>query len=121
MLIDLLFLNLILVFIIDISGFFKSALEAVWRYTFKNKPFPEGLEWGHISFFLHPLDCSLCLTFWLSAIYAIGWLQVGLITGIFLASISAFLTPITKDIMLMSKDILTKIINVLYKALKLDS
>ena len=120
MLINLLLINLIVVFVIDISGFFHSVLQAVWHYTFKHKPFPDNLEWKNISFFLHPLDCSLCTTLWLSIIYIFTALQVGLIWGIFLASMNAFVTPITKDILLRVRDILTKIINLVYWVLKLD-
>jgi len=62
--VELLCLQLVTVFIVDLSGIVDTLKRAVWflmKGTFK----------GFQDFRLKPLDCSLCMTFWGTLIYAI--------------------------------------------------
>lgn len=63
---------------------------------------------------IKPIDCSLCLSFWLSLIYLIIIKQVSLFTITYTLLI-AILTPNIQDVIRLVQDSLTKAINILYK------
>lgn len=61
---DLIFIQFILVFIIDISGFIPSLKLFISKYLTKSKIVTDN-------FSIKPIDCSLCMTHWVGLIYII--------------------------------------------------
>ena len=55
-------LSLIIVFIIDVSGFIDSVKSAIYKLLF-------GKNAKYSPFSLKPIDCSLCMTFWVGFLY----------------------------------------------------
>lgn len=97
--INLLVLCLIIVFIIDLSGFsIKKPLAKLFT----------GVSTDNYR--LKPFDCSLCTTFWVGLIYI---LLIGEFTilGIGYVCLLAFLTPVFYTLMNTVKDLLLKGLN----------
>lgn len=105
---NLLLICLILVFIIDISGFVDTVKHWIWKWLYKTKEYRD--------FNLKPFDCSLCATWWSGLIYlcftGLSWEMVAYV------ALLAYLTPIFKDIILFIKDLMIKIIDELYYIFK---
>lgn len=106
---NLLLIQLIVVFIVDISG----AIESL----------KSGLKWlltkGKMSssdYVLKPFDCSLCMTWWCSLIYL---LCVGKFTIPYIAVVSVLSTFCAqiKDTIYTVGDLITKVIRQIYKHL----
>lgn len=101
--IDLLLLQLIVVFIIDCSGIIDTIKRVISRFLTKGK-----IE--STTFHLPLFGCSLCISF------HIGWIYL-LITNHFTISLFAlvcilsFFTPITKELLFILKDGVIKLIN----------
>ena len=106
-LLNLLLIQLILVFIIDLSGAMTSLKSLISKWLTKG-----AMQSSNYS--LKPLDCSLCMTWWVELIYL---LIVHSFTLPFIAftALLAFLTPVSKDALITGKDILTWIINQINK------
>ena len=103
MVIDLLLITLIIVFIIDLSGVINSIKYLISFWLTKGKITKTDYR-------LKPLDCSLCMSFWVNLIYIICLNQVRLL-NILVICILAFFTPIFKDILYLMKDIFISLIN----------
>lgn len=107
---NLLLISLILVFIIDISGFVDTVKRLVWKWVFNGKR-------EYQDFDLKPFTCSLCSTWWAGILYlcftGFSWAMVAYV------ALLAFLTPIFKDIMIFIKDLMIKIIDELYYIFRL--
>lgn len=101
--INLILINIIVVFLIDQSGFineFKSWLK---------KLLTNG-KMKDSNYSLKPFDCSLCLTFWVSLLYLL--IINGLtIESFALVCLSAWLTTFTNDVYIVVKEMWTKLIN----------
>ena len=101
--IDLLCWYLIIVYVVDCSGFIESLKLFVSNYLTKGKI-------RTTKFSLKPLTCSLCLTLW----FGLGYL---LITDHFesynllLVCVLSFLTPATKDLLFICREQIIKLIN----------
>ena len=106
--INLFILTCIIVFVIDLSGFVDEMVKRLY-----NKYIKVG-DYHTLIPKLKPLTCSLCLTFWVGLIYLLITSQFT-ITMIGYVCLLAFLTPIIGDILVMIKDVLNKIINLIYK------
>lgn len=104
---NILFMAVVLVFGIDLSGVVDSFSKWLW-----NKLYPKVTYNGWL--IPKPFSCSLCSTFWAGLIYL-------LVTGSFswfmlmYVSIISFMTPVIASILLYTKDLLIYIINKLYK------
>ena len=103
--INLIFINIAIVFIIDQSGFisaFKSWIKKVLTKGKMSDP----------SYSLKPFDCSLCMTFWISLIYL---LVFGLfsIESFMLICLSSWLTQFTNDIFNIIKELWIKLTRLL--------
>ena len=110
MIFDLFLIAVITVCIIDLSGFLGT-LKSVLSKT---------LTRGKISnsdYQLKPIDCSLCMTWWCGLIYLIINNQLTLLNVSILLLI-AVSTPIINDIIRLIQDIITKIINIIYKKIQ---
>lgn len=106
-LINLLLISLIVVFIVDISGVVDNLKSGIkWLLT-KGKM--SGSEYR-----LKPLDCSLCMIFWICLIYL---LIIGKFTLPYIAftCLLATFSAILKNTILLLEDIINKIIQLIYK------
>lgn len=109
-LINLLLIQLIVVFIVDLSGIVDTLKQFIWRKWIKVG------DWRLIR--LKPVDCSLCSTWWCCIIYLLITGNLNLIT-ILVSAVLAFLASTAGDFLTLIKDTITKIITKLYELLHL--
>lgn len=100
----------IVVLIVDISGFIDSLKSGLRYISTKGKM-------SSPDYSLKPLDCSLCCTFWTGLIYviAIGEFSIWMLVWILLMST---FTPVIKDMILFIRDLMIKIISRLYEGIQ---
>lgn len=103
MIIDLILIQLIIVFIIDLSGVVDSIKLFVSKHLTKNKIVTTN-------FSLKPFDCSLCSTWWIGLIYLLICHSFT-IPYIALVALLSFLTPLSSSILLLIKDLAIFLIN----------
>ena len=103
--IDLFEITVIVVIIVDISGFIDSIKAFV------------GKVLGINNVSLKPLDCSLCMTFWVSMVYLIYANELSITTLMFSLLISV-MTPVIQDLIYLIRDILGFILLKISKLLK---
>ena len=106
--INLFILTCIIVFIIDLSGFVDEMVKRLYYKYIKVGDYHTLIPK------LKPLTCATCLNFWVGLIYLLITSQFT-ITMIGYVCLLSFLTPIIGDILVMIKDVLNKIINLIYK------
>ena len=106
--INLFILTCIIVFIIDLSGFVDEMVKRLYYKYIKVGDYHTLIPK------LKPFTCSLCMSFWVGLIYLLITSQFT-ITMIGYVCLLAFLTPIIGDILVMLKDIINKVINLIYK------
>lgn len=106
---NLLLITCLVVFVIDLSGFIDSVKYAIWKKWIK--------VGDYHSLSLKPITCSLCSSWWLGLIYLLISHQFTLPLIAFQALLS-FLTPVIGDMIIWVKDMLTTLINLLYKLIK---
>ena len=105
--INLILIQLILVFLIDLSGAMNSLKMVLSKWLTKGT-----IE--STNYRIKPLDCSLCMTFWVGLIYLFAIHSLTLpLAG--LVCLLAFLTPVASDALRLVKDLITKLINWIYK------
>ena len=106
MILDLIFIWIVTVIVIDISGFIDSVKLGISKLLTKGK-LPTT------DYRLKPIDCSFCMNFWTGLIYIIcmGQFSLGLLAFILFLST---LTPILKDLINMVKDIFIFLMNKIY-------
>lgn len=107
MFLNLLFIQLICVLIIDISGFVDSVKWGISKFLTSGK-IPTT------DYRLRPFDCSLCMTWWSGLIYLICMKEVSLLLLAYVLFL-AIMTPVAKDIILLIRDICIKIIDKFYE------
>ena len=86
-------ITVIVVIIVDISGFIDSIKTFI------------GKVWGINNVSLKPLECSLCMTFWVSMAYLLITNQLS-ITAIMVTLLISVMTPVIQDIIYLIRDIL---------------
>lgn len=103
MIINLLWITVLVVFLIDLSGIVDSIKPVLWKWLYKGLPY--NPEWR-----IKPWDCSLCSTWWLGIIYL---LCTGLFTwfNLMLVGLLAFFTPVIKDLLIVVKELIIKVLN----------
>lgn len=101
--IDILLLAVIVVIIIDISGITDSIKSLIKRIATK------GMM-SDPNYSLKPLDCSFCLTFWSGVVYMLITNSLSLWMTAYLLGICV-LTPVIRDIFILIRETLLKIIN----------
>ena len=101
MILDLIIIQAIIVFIIDISTIVDELKQLFWKKLYPKVNYKE--------FRIKPFDCSLCMTFWIGIIYSliISSLSIPILGFICLL---AFLTPITSELLYSIKDLMLKIL-----------
>ena len=95
---DILFLTLLMVFIVDLSGFTDSWLSAFSKWL------------GHTVKEFKPFTCSLCMSWWAGVVYLIvtGQFSLSLLAY---AALLAYLSFPIRDFFIFINDLLLKWIN----------
>lgn len=108
-LLNILVINLALILAIDLSGFIPSVKRLISKWLTKNQ-----IETD--SFRIRPFDCSYCMTFWCTLLFIIVTGQFTFL-NLLLVIVVTHLTDVTRQTMLLLKDLLLKIINTAYDKL----
>lgn len=87
----------IVVIIIDISGFVDEVKGLIGKM----------LNISNVR--LKPFDCSFCLTFWVSMVYLIYTNELNLTTIMFSLLLSV-MTPVIEDLIYLSRDLIANLI-----------
>lgn len=106
---ELLLIAVIVVFILDLSGFVEQIKRKAFKVLFPKKQYT--------GFSLKPFDCSLCTTWWIGLI----WIHFngGLnLSNIALLALICFFTETINDLLIFGKDAIGMALNKLYKILK---
>lgn len=111
MILNLLFISLIWVLILDVAGFAHTIDRTLYKIFYKGRPFRDDAHFK-------PFDCSLCLTFWSGLLYLII-IHSFTIPYITLLLLFACLTPLEKDIFNLIRDLIIKLIDLIYRLFKL--
>lgn len=104
---DLLWITIVIVFGIDLSGVVDSISEGIWKWLHPNIRYN---GWR----IPKPFSCSLCSTFWIGLIYL--WL-----TGTFswfmllYVALLSFSTPVIANVLILLKDSLIWLVNKMYE------
>lgn len=106
--INLFILTCIIVFVVDLSGFVDEMVKRLYYKYIKVGDYHTLIPK------LKPLTCSLCLSFWVGLFYLLITSQFTILM-IGYVCLLAFLSPIIGDILVMIKDAINKIINLIYK------
>lgn len=104
--IGIIYITLIVVFIVDFSGFVDTIKNALGKWL---KCRVERLK---------PIDCSLCMTWWCTLMYVAIYEEFSL-ANIALCALSALLADKVAEALSLVRDIWSKVINSIYKLLKL--
>ena len=107
MYLNLLLIQFIIVFIIDLSGVIYYFKKLYCRLLF-GKYYPKNLPY---TLTIKPIDCSLCLSFWFGLLYLLIIHHLTLF-NISIVCLLAYMTPFTKELILTIKELL---INTLLK------
>ena len=94
-------ITVIVVIIVDISGFVDSVKTLIGKV----------LHINNVS--LKPIDCSFCLNFWVSMAYLVITNELS-ITAVMVALLLSTMTPIIKDAIYLIRDLIGKAINKAY-------
>ena len=108
---NLFIISIIWVLILDLCGFARTVDVLFYRLIYRKRAYRDDAHFP-------PFDCSMCMSFWTGLIYL-------LITHSFTIPYLAFLllfawaTTIERDIFIFIKDLITKLIDVLYTLFRL--
>ena len=111
MILNLFIISVIWTLILDLCGFGKTVDKLFYRIIYK------GRAWRDDAHF-PPFDCSLCMTFWTGLFYLILTHSFTIPYLMFLLTF-AWATTIEKDIFLLVKDLITKIVDIIYNTFNL--
>lgn len=103
--IDLLLIAVVIVCIVDISGFTQS-----WKSSLKR--LLTGGRMSDPNYSLKPFDCSFCLTFWSGVVYMLITHSFSLWMTSYLLGICV-MTPVIRDLIILVRETLLKIIRYL--------
>lgn len=104
---DLLYITIAIVCIVDISGFVDSVK------TFLSFIITKG-KIAKSDYSLKPFDCSLCLTFWACLIYILATGQFSFLLLAYILLLAVFTVPI-KELIILLKDIILKLTSTIYE------
>lgn len=105
MVFNLFLISIIVVCIVDISGFVDTVKSTISKILTNGK-------FNTADYTLKPIDCSLCMTFWIGLIYLIIYNQLTLL-NISILLLIAVSTPIINDLIKLVQDLITKLINII--------
>lgn len=103
MIIDLILIQLIIVFIIDLSGAVESFKLFISKILTKGRIQTTNFD-------LKPFTCSLCSTWWIGLIYLLICHSFT-IPYIALVALLSYLTPLSSSILLLIKDLAIFLVN----------
>lgn len=100
-LLNLLIIQLIIVFIVDLSGVMEHIKKRIWKWLKGEKPYKD--------FEFKPFTCSTCMGWWIGLIYIIC---TGHFTILFIGYVAllSFLAPTFSNLLQLIKDILDYIL-----------
>lgn len=108
---NLFIISVIWVLILDLSGFALTIDKTFYKIFYPKRPYREDAHFK-------PFDCSLCMTWWSCFIYLILIHSLTL-PYIAFSLLFAWLTTTEKDILIFIKDLITKLLDILYNTFKL--
>ena len=102
---ELFFISVICVIVIDLSGVTYSIKSGLKRLVTKGRM-------SDPNYSLKPIDCSFCMNFWCGLTYLLvtGTFSLWMITYVLLLSV---MTPVIKDFIALIRDTFIKILNYL--------
>lgn len=103
MYLNIFLMAIILVYGIDILGFAEEMKIKLFKFV-------KGKNVIYRPYSLRPLDCSLCLSFWIGILILIFSLKLTIINIAYVCMVS-FFTPQFKDVLLTVQDFVQNIIN----------
>ena len=103
MLINLLFIQIIVVIITDLSDWPKTVYKTISFILTKGRIVKDNLNW-------HLVSCSFCQTHWIGLLFLILTSQLTLGSYCLLLLLS-FLTPVTNSILLNMRDLMSFLLN----------
>ena len=111
--VNIILLAIIIVFIVDLSGSIEHLVKPIVKY-FLHIPPQKDIT-------LPLIECSLCVTWWIGLIYvccisisnAFTFNQFLILVSVL--SLVSFLTSVIKDILVLIKDLIIRLIEVCYK------
>ena len=111
MILNLFIISVIWVLILDLCGFAHTIDKLLYRIFYKGRAYREDAHFP-------PFDCSMCMTWWSGLLYL---LITGSLTLPYIAFLLLFawLTTREKDILIFIKDLIIKLLDVLYNTLNL--
>lgn len=109
--INLLIITCLIVWVIDLTDVMDYFKKLIWRLVWGKKQYKQ--------FRMKPLDCSLCMSWWIGIVYIL-LLKNFTIAMLGYVGLLSFLTPVIKDVLVMIKDMLVGLLNLIYKILRLE-
>lgn len=108
---NLFIISIIWVLILDLSGFARTIDKTLYKIFYPKRAYREDAHFP-------PFDCPTCMTWWSCLIYLI---LINALTFPYIAFslLFAWATTIEKDIFIFIKDLITKLLDILYNTLKL--
>lgn len=99
---DLFFIAVVVVVIIDLSGFIDSVKSGLKRWV-------TGGRMSDPNYTLKPIDCSFCMNFYSGLVYLLvtGSFSLWMLVWLLLL---CFFTPVIKDVLLLVRDLITRLI-----------
>ena len=94
--------------VIDLTDFVESVKRGIWKWVFGK----DGRSYQDFPF--KPFECSLCMSFWLGLLYLIIWGEWTLPLMVYQLWLS-IMTPVIKDILILVRAFLQKIIDTIYE------
>ena len=108
---NLFIISVIWVLILDLSGFACTIDKTLYKIFYRGRPYREDAHFK-------PFDCSLCMTWWTGLLYLLITHTLS-IFNIAILLVFAWSTTMEKDIFILIKDIVTKLLDLLYRTLNL--
>lgn len=108
---NLFIISIIWVLILDLSGFARTIDKTLYKIFYPKRPYREDAHFK-------PFDCSLCMTWWTGLLYLLITHTLSLL-NIAILLVFAWSTTMEKDIFILIKDLVTKLLDLLYETFKL--
>jgi len=108
---NLFIISIIWVLILDLSGFAQTIDKTLYKIFYRGRAYREDAHFK-------PWDCSLCMSWWTGLLYLLITHTLSLLNIAILLAF-AWSTMMEKDIFIFIKDIVTKLLDILYKTFKL--
>ena len=106
---NLLIMQLVIVFILDLSGVMLSIKKTIWKILYGKKTVDLSYKLS-----LKPFDCSLCSTFWLGLLWLLLTKEISMLNIGYVCLLS-YMTTFSKDMILTLNDLLIKLLTFINK------